>query len=83
MKPWRIEITKVDNGYQVKFTGGDWDAVKVYTEQLLKTKDSAPKEHVVDMLWNILDYFAERGSRYDKKRLFVGYQKGDKYEEGV
>ncbi len=68
---WTVCIEKVDNGYRVKFTGGDIPGDAVYV--------SEDKKQLVDMFYDIINYFGEAGSRYDLERLTVSLTKGDKY----
>ena len=71
---WRVKIEKVDNGYIVDYAGGDWNTVKTYTDCTRDGDEILNKEHVVEMLWDILEYFAEGGSKHDKKRISIEWR---------
>ncbi len=76
MKKWKIEIVKVHNGYQAKFSGGDSNEEKVYEDKTEDPQD-LDREHIVDMFYDIIGHFGETGSKYDKKRLRVEYKKNE------
>lgn len=73
---WLVNISSEDNGFVVKFISGDEKYTMVYQE-----KDNTEpsdiehdKEHVHNMLWDILEYFGMSGSKHDKKRLYIKYE---------
>jgi hypothetical protein len=69
---WKIEIEKYNNGYKVNFKGGDTKNSVVYQEKDEGLEEN--KEHIVEMLYDILEYFSEQGSKHDKKRLFIEWK---------
>ena len=77
---WKAIIEKHNNGYKVDFKGGDISGSNVYEEKNPGDPMSSEgdKEHVVSMLWDILDYFGENGSKHDKKRICITYE--DQYQ---
>ncbi|CAK0779125.1 hypothetical protein CCP2SC5_880015 [Azospirillaceae bacterium] len=74
MNRWSAVISRVDNGYEVREYTGD-------EKSELVCEDSAGDELISfeSVLWEMLDFFSMGGSRYDKERLVVSRQPGDKY----
>lgn len=73
---WLVNISSEDNGFVVKFISGDEKYTMVYQEKD-NTEPSgieSDKEHVHNMLWDILEYFGMSGSKHDKKRLYIKYE---------
>ena len=69
---WQAIITKENNGYSLTLKGGDCEGTT--TDVFQEKSDSSGgenKEHLVEMLYEVLDHFAEYGSKHDKKRLKV------------
>ena len=83
---WELKITKVNNGYVVSSSGSDDVGVDelngVYEE---KRSDAWNKDHFISALYDIINYFGEDSGRHSKRRLTLGYKKGDKYvgEENI
>lgn len=75
---WEIKIGKSKNGYKVFFKDEEADCEMVYQEK--SDMDETDKDHVLTMLYDVLEYFGESGSKYDKRRIFLGYRVGSKYE---
>jgi len=72
---WWAKIEKKDNGYLVKYEGYD-RAEGVYSE-----KDDSyefNKDHIIKMLYDVLRFFEESGSEYDKLRIKICYEIGHK-----
>ena len=68
---WKVIIEKHNNGYKVDYRGGDINDSAVFED---KSGVEPNKEHVVSMLYDILDYLDETGSKHDKKRLFIEWR---------
>lgn len=47
--------------------------------QVLVFEDHTDREGFVNLLWSLVDFFDQRGSRYDAHRVTVGTEPGDKY----
>lgn len=80
------KITTADNGFIVETLDDSSDEPRYVNTVFEATGGQSgllgepTKEHVVNMLYFLIDYFEESGSRYDKDRLHVGFVRGDKYE---
>jgi hypothetical protein len=74
---WQALISKVNNGYKVDFIDGEGKKTFVYAEKdnVELSSNEEDKEHTVEMLWEILEFFAETGSKHDKKRINIEYKK--------
>lgn len=75
---WGIEIKRVANGFSIKNNDGE---VTVIEE---KDDDVVPAAEA--LLWHVIEFFNLGGTRYDKERVRVVREPGDKYEppqEGV
>jgi hypothetical protein len=68
---WQAIITKVNNGFTVEFKGGDKKDTACYQEKDIAMNEQDNKEHIVEMLYDILEYFGEEGTKHDEKRLRV------------
>ena len=75
-----LNIERVSNGFVVSGNGTNEALPEIVVFQELGTEDN--KEHAVQLLDYIIDYFDLRGSRYDGQRIFVSIEAGDKYEDG-
>lgn len=73
---WSVKIEKVTNGYKVSFSGENYS--QVYEEK--DEQDGTNRDHIIEMLYDILEHFAELGSKYDKRRVYICYKKGSGYE---
>ena len=74
---WQAIISKEHNGFTVKLDSGEGQYVQLYEEiedNSLGVTESN-KEHVVRMLYDLLEHFAESGSKHDKKRIEIKYGK--------
>lgn len=69
-----LNIKQVSNGYIIT----DNEDIEHLFEDT--SNIDVNKDHVISMLYEILSYFGEGGSRYDKKRIQINYEPGDKYE---
>lgn len=76
---WHADIIPVDNGFIVDYFSGDGKRKVIYEEKNEFAQDP-DKEHIVEMFYEILEFFGEQGSRYDKKRIHIELVKGDKCE---
>ena len=80
-----IDILQVDNGFIVNYLDYETESDEPVERALVfEYKDSTYGmiEAAEEMLWFIIEQLGLGGSRYDEKRLRVGFEKGDKYEEG-
>lgn len=72
---WEIKIRKVGNGLITT----DQDGI----ENIYEIKDRADetnRDHFITLLYDLINFFAEDFGRHDKRRIVIGYRKGDKYE---
>ena len=73
---WCVNIKYANNGFIVKYKGGDTEGEQVYQQKddpsLQGPEEN--KEHLVDLFWDIMDYFGMSGSKHDKKRLRITYE---------
>ena len=60
------------NGYEVIGIEGS----KVYQGN---SNDNFNKDHIIEMLYDIIEYLGESGSKHDIRRIVIGYLKGDDY----
>jgi hypothetical protein len=67
----KIIIEIISNGVVVKYPDED---------KISYVFDNDKPEQCVEMLYNILDTLGMSGSRYDKKRIYIKIEHGDKYE---
>lgn len=72
MSKWQAIITSESNGFHVNFKGGDTNTSNVYQDKSDGVEEN--KEHIVEMLYDILEYFGELGSKHDKKRLRIEWK---------
>jgi hypothetical protein len=74
-----LYIVRVSNGYIAK---GLNDPEEVF-EEMENCPQDVDADTVARLLWKIIEYFGEGGSRYDAKRVRVVVEPGDKYEGKV
>ena len=76
---WHADITSVDNGFIIDYFDGEGKR-KVVCQNMntlggdLSTTETE-KSHIVDMFYDILEHFGEQGSKHDKKRIRITYDK--------
>lgn len=66
------KIEQVSNGYVVTF---DDDKRR----EALVFENYSDREGFVSLLWSLVDFFDQGGSRYSAHRVTVGTEPGDKY----
>ncbi len=71
---WHADIQSVDNGFLVNYFGGEETHKVAYAEKNEFAQDP-DKSHIVDMFYDILEHFGEQGSKQDKKRIKITYDK--------
>ena len=74
MKEWSAKIIWLSNGYRVIYKDSDGMREFVY-EQKETAASQEDKEHIVNMFYDIIDFFGEGGSKHDEKRLYVEWKK--------
>ena len=69
---WKMEIRKVGNGFICKYVpdGGEIEIEEVFEEK-------QDKEHIIEMLWLVVDHFGELGSKHDEKRICIDYKESE------
>ena len=75
---WKIEVEKVNNGYILNYINDEENQQEVF--QCKDENDETNRDHVIAMLYTIIDVFSELGTKHDKRRIKIGYRKGDEYE---
>lgn len=80
----KIVIVPASNGYTMSIhCEGEPIERRVYSQKDDDFGATENREHVQQMLYEIINTLGETGSRYDKARLVVRFEEGDKYEEPV
>ena len=74
---WSMKIIRTNNGYIVSTPSESQDMES--QEFVLEDNDADALRSHQDLLYEVMDYFAFSGSKYDKERLKVVREKGDKY----
>lgn len=82
---WSVTVEKIDNGYEVRwFEEGETENDKVRHHTIVFESDEDVKygdaKSFAKMAWHLLSYFGNYGSRYDKERVRIKLEHGDKYE---
>ncbi len=67
---WHADIIAINNGFIVKYCDSEGVKRVCYEE-----KDDLDKEHIVEMFYELLSFFGEQGSKHDKKRIKITYEK--------
>lgn len=70
---WQATIESVNNGYEVSYKGGDFEGKVVFQEKENYEPD-IDKSHVVDMLYDVLEYFGVFYSKHNKKNITIKYE---------
>ena len=73
---WEVTIKHTDNGYIVAYRS-DQTNQRVY--EMPDKEDDTNRDHVIAMLYDILEFFDEQGSKHDKRRIHLGYVEGSGY----
>lgn len=71
---FRLSIVRTDNGFILSSRSGVEENEWVIED---KEDDLQSKEQ---LLWNVLEFFALCGGQYDKERVVVKREPGDKYK---
>lgn len=72
---WKLTIERVDNGYILTGRFGEGLVTSVLT---ITDRESDPLESHEQLLWEVMDYFAFRGSKHDEERIRIVRQKKEK-----
>ena len=82
MSEWKAKIEKVSNGYIVTTPREmlDSDDKIFYEEDKEVFIDENDHTGFINMTWYLMNHFDEVGSKHDKQRCWIGYEKqnGDK-----
>ncbi len=71
MEDWQITIKKHNNGFVVKYNGGDFEETRVFEQKEKGTEENY--SHYVPMLYSIPDYFGDFSSKHREKNLYIFY----------
>jgi len=73
---WHADIQAVDNGFMVDYCDEEGKKRVVYKENddYEGNINETDKTHVVEMLWDLLDFFASSGCKWDKKKINITYE---------
>ena len=84
MEQW-VKITKVSNGYVVTYPVYYDEEGKIFLEkEVFEDKENDDLGYVDSLhnaLWSLIEHLGCYGSRYDKKRVRINIEPGDKCEE--
>ena len=69
---WGIEIIKTNNGFLIKDNSGEVTVIEENSDNNSKAAE--------ELLWSVIEFFNLRGSRYEKNRVLVTIEVGDKYQ---
>jgi len=70
---WQAVLSKIDNGFIVEYWDGEGRNKQVY--QIKYTPEPEEnKEHIVEMFYDLLEFYGEIGSKHDKKRLSIKWE---------
>jgi hypothetical protein len=72
MREWKAIIIKKDNGFVVKFSGGDFELEKVFEQPESEGNDDS-REHYVGMFYEIMDYFGDINNKHREKNIIINY----------
>lgn len=82
---YTLSIRRVDDGYILQYRNPEWDYeenpdVPGLIERVVADSDLDELSSGQELLWRVMDYFSLGGDRYDKERLTITRERGDKYE---
>jgi hypothetical protein len=72
---WSAKIDNIDNGFLITYVDGDGTRVCAYEEKIDACTYEEDSSHIVEMFYDILDFFGKSGSKHDKKRIKITYEK--------
>jgi len=75
---WNIKIEKTDNGYFLTCLDGEGSHKLVY--KMKDEDDETNRDHIIEMFYEILDFFGESGSKHDKRRIKICYISGNEFD---
>ena len=81
---WKAEIERLENGFVVQFPNYTDNEGQEYNLKLVFEDDEEEFGRVESLgrvLWELVEYFGLLGSRYDKKRIRIELEPGDKYND--
>lgn len=74
MADWSMTISKAENGYIV-LSNDDEKTARIFQED-----DEDSLKAIEQVLWDVIEYFGEYGSKHDKERIRITREKGMDYE---
>ena len=74
---WELRIRKAENGFILE---SDIDEGLGVTEMLLEDDENDELKSGESLLWQVIEFFGLRTSRYAKEVLTITREQGDKYE---
>ena len=79
IQTYDARVERVENGYIVYLSGDDPNSGAV---SICEDDDNDPLKSIESVLWEVIEHFAAGGSRYDKERIVVRREPGDKWSDG-
>ncbi len=78
MNDWWMRIDRHKNGFILSYSAIETGAP--YEEDVIGDNEADKLEAGETLLWQVLEHFNLGGGRYDKERLVIRREPGDKYE---
>ena len=83
---YTLEIKRVSDGFIIRHRNEGFEdyeetpGVVPTIESVVSDSDLDELSSGQELLWRVMDYFGLGGDRYDKERLTITRERGDKYE---
>ena len=74
---YELKITRVENGYLLEGIFLESEEASFFVLEDEKDEMRSGEK----LLWEVIEYFGLSGSRYDKERLRITREQGDKYAD--
>jgi len=75
---WQANVISIDNGFVVEYIEGGSKKKKIVYEEKEDGElypNELNKEHIMNMFYDLLEFFGNSGSKHDKKRIRITYGK--------
>jgi len=75
MADWKLEITKVENGYLLEYPDEDSEGNYIRKRMVLEEDEKDELKSNENLLWQVMEHFGFYGSKHDKERIRITREK--------
>ena len=79
LEDFAMLIRREANGYILKYPA---ETGEVFIREVIQDDEGDDLKSGEGLLWSVIEYFGLSGSKYDKERLWITRERGERYAGG-